>query len=85
MPDSRRSYGLADSTPHVQGVPRVVGKSTIAMPCPHCGCRDLYDIEVDIVLALLVGGKGIGKYIGCPACSFASPMLTEATGETPRG
>jgi len=46
----------------------------------------LYDIEVNVDMPLLAGGKGVGHYTGCPACPFATPMLMVASGkEAPRG
>lgn len=77
-----RDYGLGN--PHKGGKvtnPRVTEKLTDVPPCPNCGCKDLYAIAVDVENALLRGGKGIGRYVGCPACPFASPMMMMATPE----
>lgn len=82
--DDPRHYGMGDPTKMVRGVPRIVGQSDFPTPCPICGCRTLYDVEVDIEMALLISGRGTGKYIGCAACPFASPMMMVAAGETPR-
>lgn len=82
MGDPRRTYFGTDSTPFVQGPPRVKGVSDIGRPCPHCQCATLYDIEVTVAMPLLTTGKGVGHYVGCPACPFASPMLMVA-GEEP--
>lgn len=76
-----RDHGYGDS-PEVEGSPRVLNK--IEDDCPNCGCKEVYMIEVDLVdnpehsrLILLRGtGKPIGVYVGCPACPFASPMMT---------
>jgi hypothetical protein len=34
----------------------------------------LFRIEVDVEYPKLRGGKGVGQYVRCPACSFGSPM-----------
>ena len=83
MKSNPREYGLGDSTGNVRGVPRVTarldaGKDDIegqAPVCPNCGCRTLYQIEVDVEHALLRGNTGKGMYLGCPACPWASPMV----------
>lgn len=48
--------------------------------CPHCGCTTIFEIEVEVTMPQLKGGKGVGRYLGCPACPWASPMLTVAKG-----
>ena len=76
-----RDHGYGDS-PEVDGSPRVINQ--IEEECPNCGCPRLYVIEVTLVdddknknIALLAGdGNPTGTYIGCPACPFASPMMT---------
>lgn len=75
-PDPRRTYyNSGDTTKLVVGAPRVKGPATEMGACPHCACATLYDIVVDVVSPILSSGKGIGVYVGCPACPFASPML----------
>lgn len=76
-----RDYGLGDSTACVRGVPRVLKET--GLKCPNCGCPTTFDIEVDVEHPLLRGGIGKGKYCGCPACPFASPMLMVATAAAP--
>lgn len=71
----RTYFGGPDTKRWVQGVPRVTGVANMGRPCPHCGCETLYDIVVSLVSPLLSTGYGIGQYVGCPACPFASPML----------
>lgn len=78
-----REYGYGASDQFVRGAPRVVGLSTMPLPCPGCKCRTLYDIEVEVAHPLLRGGRGVGHYVGCPACPFASPMLMQAVEMTP--
>lgn len=80
MPDSRREYGLGESTSFVTGKPQVVRVATGLPPCPHCGCDTLYEIEVECRHPLLAGGEGLGHYVGCPACPFASPMMIASGG-----
>lgn len=83
----QRDYGLdalGDPTRAVRGVPRVTGKVDAAGAfCPHCGCDTVYQIEVNIEHPMLTTGKGVGTYVGCPACPYASPMLTQAVSEWP--
>jgi len=80
MGDPRRTYfNTGDTTRLVRGVPQVTGLAQGMGPCPHCGCRTLYDVVVTIESPLLVTGKGAGFYVGCPACPFASPMLMVAS------
>jgi hypothetical protein len=72
-----RHYGLGDPTSMLRGKPRIVGELPAAT-CPHCECARLFKIEIDVENPLLKGGKGIGTYIGCAACPWASPMLMQA-------
>lgn len=74
--DSLRNYGLPNVTP--------IGKPTWkkAVPlgghdplCPNCGAW-LCEIEVLVKTPLVRGGEGLCRYLGCPACPFASPSVT---------
>jgi hypothetical protein len=79
-----RDHGYGEF-PKVTGAPRV--KKLVTEPgmhCPNCGCATLADIEADVVNERLRGGHGTGKYLGCPACPWAGPMVTVAAGE-PKG
>ena len=49
--------------------------------CPNCGCLQVMEIEVPVENRMLSGGSGIGYYIGCPACPWASPMIAVATSQ----
>ncbi len=83
MPDMR-DYGLGD--PHAtKGPPRI--KRLITEPvdgekpfCPNCKCETLCEIEVEVTPKSTAGvmiklvGNGIGTYLSCPACPWASPM-----------
>ena len=76
-----RNHGFGDS-PEVEGSPKVLNK--VKQDCPECGCKELYMIEVELKddpnhhrLILLKGtGTPMGIYVGCPACPYASPMMT---------
>lgn len=72
---SIRNYGLGETK--VSGTPRVtqtLEKGT-GVSCPNCGCETLFEIVVDVESAAGMG-PGVGKYIGCPACPWASPCVT---------
>lgn len=43
--------------------------------CPSCKCEQLMFIEVAVFGGLIRGGEGTGRYFGCPACPWASPMV----------
>jgi len=81
-----RTHGLnRDSVP--TGVPKakLATKKRAAVAadteCPNCGCLQVMEIEVTIENRLLSGGSGVGFYIGCPACPWASPMIAVATSQ----
>lgn len=84
---SVRDYGMHDID-KVIGTPRVIGQVGASMTghsqsltdCPNCGCV-LFAIEVDVEDKLLKGGKGSGRYLGCPACPYASQMVTTANSQ----
>ena len=75
-----RSYGLPDS--EVQNVPvaKLLDPSSPFKECPNCGCEQLMEIKVTVRQELIKGGEGVGTYIGCPACPFASPMMVVSHG-----
>ena len=68
-----RDYGLGDSDQFVRSAPRVAGPGP-DLPCPRCGCLQLFRIEVVIEYPLGRSRQGLGVYIGCPACPWASRM-----------
>ena len=79
-----RSYGMNSScTP--TGAPRIRGSSetrtapSVDTECPHCKCEKLFEIEVDVDGPALAGGSGVGYYMGCAACPWASPMIAIAS------
>ncbi len=84
--DDLRSHGLnQDCVP--TGVPKAklatFKRAAVATDteCPNCGCLQLMEIEVPVDNSMLSGGSGIGYYIGCPACPWASPMIAVATSQ----
>lgn len=78
-----RDYGLGDMK--LDGVPRFTGFSPDdAAACPNCGCTSIAVLQVDVVNARLIGGRGVGTYMGCPACPWASPMVCVAVGAKPK-
>ena len=73
---SVRDYGMVDPTPFVRGAPRITGEAI--GPCPHCKCPTLYHVQVNVEMPMLKTGKGIGEYVGCAACPWASPMVSRS-------
>jgi len=75
-----RDYGFGDA-PKVKGVP-TVGERVAGAKCPYCGCTTVFGIEVEVENpspALRRPSKPhrvVGSYVGCPACPWASPMMT---------
>jgi len=80
MTDNIRDYGFVDSNP--VGVPtaKEAPEELRKEGCPHCGCKEVMEITVDVEQELLKGGAGKGTYFGCPACPWASPMMMVARG-----
>ena len=76
-----REYGLGDTTDFVRSIPRATIAPVIdGIPprCPNCLCETLCEIQIDVEAPMLRGHKGTGKYLGCPACPWASPMIMVA-------
>jgi len=74
-----RSYGLGASpkpigTPTWKRAEPIDGVDPI---CPNCGAW-VCEIEVKVESDLLVGGVGVSRYLGCPACPWASPSVATA-------
>lgn len=71
--------------PKPMGAPEVLGNAEMA--CPNCGCGMTMVIKVrfmeckgagvDPLLSLKKSGSGvyIARYVGCPACPWASPAI----------
>ena len=80
MSKNPREYGLGDPT--VVGPPRLGPHMEDAEAlCPYCKGHTLFGISIDVIDKRLRGGKGVGKYLGCAACPYASPMVTVANVE----
>ena len=77
MGHPEREYGLGNNY-EVVGVPTLVDGKPLDMACINCGGRTLFAITVNVRHPLLRGGDGIGTYVGCAACPFASPMTAVA-------
>ena len=76
-----REYGLGNTDSFTRGAPRArlcTPIDNVVPNCPSCGCMTLCEIEVDVEAPMLRGKKGVGRYLGCPACPWASPMLMTA-------
>jgi len=75
-----RDHGFGDA-PTVVGVP-VVGEKPLGQWCPNCHCASVFAIEVEVANPSPLlrrpaePHKVIGRYVGCPACPWASPMVT---------
>jgi hypothetical protein len=76
-----REYGLGNSTPYVNGPPRVAGNGPEGVPCPNCGCPSLFMITADIKGHPVVG-DGVISYVGCPACPWASRAIIAGRKQT---
>lgn len=80
MPSTKpdlRDHGYPDMGEKPTGVPKAIPMEPKAA-CPNCGCVELMMITVEMTNPKLKGGKGVGTYVGCPACPYASPMMTRA-------
>jgi hypothetical protein len=75
-----RDYGYGDD-PKVVGVP-IAGEKPLGQWCPNCRCASVFAIEVEVANPSPLlrrptePHKVIGRYVGCPACPWASPMVT---------
>ena len=43
--------------------------------CPHCGCTSIHQVTVRMKTPRMRTGEGICRYLGCPACPWASPAV----------
>lgn len=76
--DNPREWGLGSTDAFIRGVPKLVRliPEGELPPCPTCGGRNTYAmIEIPVEHPMLRGGKGLGTYVGCAACPWASPLL----------
>tara|TARA_B000000460_G_scaffold234948_1_gene195792 strand:- start:2375 stop:2548 length:174 start_codon:yes stop_codon:yes gene_type:complete len=49
------------------------------LKCPDCGAKDLVKLALEVEQDLLKGGKGIGVYLKCQTCTYASPIMAVST------
>jgi hypothetical protein len=87
VPKDWRDYGLGDFTKYIVGRPHLVElTNTIAgqpAECPNCKMDQFADIEVVIQnMPLMPYEFCLGKYLSCPACPWASPMICIGLPET---
>lgn len=73
-PATLRDYGRDDPSMNVVGSPVILNEHENDA-CPHCGCKRTFLIKVQVTSDLL-GGPGVGVYVGCAACPWASPMIS---------
>ena len=76
-----RDYGYGDS-PEPTGPPEIKS-GPLDESCPNCEGKTLFMLEVTVpnnpLMAGMLGSKeGVGVYMGCAACPYASPMMTRA-------
>ena len=70
-------YGTPDGPPVVEELltEPLRGERPV---CPACGCEALASIVVRLkeitFPGVPPGHVGVGRYLGCPACPWASPM-----------
>ena len=70
-----RNYGLPTSDVMSTPVAKPVPEGTPLVECPNCGCKQMFEITIQVKQSLLKSATGTGTYVGCPACPFASPMF----------
>lgn len=89
MTRSPRDHGYGDR-PTVVGAP-VIGARVPAGSCPHCRCATVFEVEVEVgnpsprLRRPMEPHRVLGRYIGCPACPWASPMVTLCVPTTTQG
>ena len=73
--DKLRDYGfgsLEETGGEITGTP--VWEVSDKMVCPNCGAK-VCDIQVSCNHSMIRGTKANVRYMGCPACPWASPAL----------
>lgn len=81
MKPFNRDYGYGESPDPVK--PPEIKAGPLDEPCPNCEGKALFHIEVEVLNNLMMEGmldskEGVGVYMGCAACPYASPMMTRA-------
>lgn len=72
-----RDYGLLPAGEPV-GPPVASPQKGTPQPCPNCGCATIMEIKVPMKSERIRGDYGFGYYLGCPACTWASPCAIAA-------
>lgn len=68
---------MGDSDKFVKSPPRIANSSEHI--CPNCKGKTIFEIEVDVNHPQLRSeSKQVGRYLGCAACPYASPMIMTA-------
>ncbi len=83
-----RNYGLGDYTQYILGRPRLVRTMTkidrTPFECPNCRSKTCAEIQVVLrEMPLLAAEYGLGTYLSCPACPWASPMMIVGIADMP--
>jgi hypothetical protein len=83
-----REYGLGDYTQYIIGRPRLVETISELGPhkadCPNCHMDKFCSIEVVLkAMPLLNQPYGLGSYLSCPACPWASRMVVMGIDKLP--
>lgn len=79
-----RDHGLGEAIqPEADAIPTARPFDHPEAACPNCGCR-IFEIEVLVKSEILFGGEGVSKYLGCPACPWASPAVTVSSPHPPK-
>lgn len=76
--ESLRDYGLGNTGTPIEAP--TWKQNPELPPCPNCGA-EVVEVSVLMEQPLLRGGVGLGLYIGCPACPWASPCVATALGK----
>lgn len=77
--DNPRDHGYGPS-PEPK-IPPEIKSGPLEHECPNCNGMTLFQLEVTVdnnpLMEGMLGSKeGVGIYLGCAACPYASPMMT---------
>ena len=77
--DNPRDHGYGPSP--IPKIPPEIKSGPLEHDCPNCDGKTLFQVEVlvdnnELMAGMLGGSEGIGVYLGCAACPYASPMMT---------
>lgn len=76
MSENLRDHGYPDMGEEPSGTPKATTVEN-GPSCPNCKC-ELMQVSIPMTNPRLKTGKGIGTFFGCPACPYASQMMTRA-------